>query len=147
MSDLSTNSFWIFLESISLKKQALLLEEVHKLNRENTEKSGQHLDQEVGVPCKDQEPDTCSLVDYLHEVSLVAVAENLEIVEVVGQQKDLDEVQDAEQVAEEVKGVTEDDTIPAPDEKNENVVCPDEEVSKTLVLPTATEEKETTAKR
>uniref|UniRef100_A0A3Q4BRT1 Protein kinase domain-containing protein n=1 Tax=Mola mola TaxID=94237 RepID=A0A3Q4BRT1_MOLML len=36
-------------ESVSLKKQALLLEEVQKLNRENTKKSGQHLDLEAGV--------------------------------------------------------------------------------------------------
>ncbi|XP_041847401.1 myosin light chain kinase 2, skeletal/cardiac muscle [Melanotaenia boesemani] len=65
---------------ISLKKQALLLEEVQKLNKENTEKLGHQLiplDLEAGVSPKDQQPDSpaCNLVDYLREDTQVAVAE------------------------------------------------------------------------
>ncbi|XP_065810182.1 myosin light chain kinase 2, skeletal/cardiac muscle isoform X5 [Labrus bergylta] len=69
-------------ENISLKKQALLLEEVQKLNRENTEKSGQQpssglLDLEAGVSPKDQQlyDPACNLVDYLREDSQVTVTE------------------------------------------------------------------------
>lgn len=77
--------FWHPVEHISHKKQALLLEEVQKLNRENSEKSGQqitpgYLDLEAGMPPKDQEPDASagSLVDYLDEDSQVDVAEKRE---------------------------------------------------------------------
>ncbi|KAM9845036.1 uncharacterized protein mylk4a [Aulostomus maculatus] len=62
-------------EGISLKKkQALLLEEVQKLNLENAEKSGHqlssvYLDLEAGVSPKDQQlaDPKCNLVDYLRE--------------------------------------------------------------------------------
>lgn len=78
----------LFAENISLKKQALLLEEVQKLNRENAEKSEptpEHLDAEAGAPPEDQQPEApvCSLVDSPCEVS--PVEENLQIVEVVDQ--------------------------------------------------------------
>ncbi|XP_029686862.1 myosin light chain kinase 2, skeletal/cardiac muscle isoform X3 [Takifugu rubripes] len=79
-------------ENISLKKQALLLEEVQKLNRENVEKSDlqptpEHLDAEAGAPPEDQQPEApvCSVIDSLCEDS--PVVENLQIIEVVDQEK------------------------------------------------------------
>ncbi|KAK5610807.1 hypothetical protein CRENBAI_026045 [Crenichthys baileyi] len=71
-------------DNISPKKQALLLEEVQKLNRENAEKSGHlfpQLDLEAGAALKDEQPEapTCNLVDYVHEESLAAVAEKLDV--------------------------------------------------------------------
>ncbi|KAM9323336.1 uncharacterized protein mylk4a [Pholidichthys leucotaenia] len=79
-------------EHISVKKQALLLHEVQKLNRENSEKSAfqlidSHLDLEAGVSLKEQQssPPACSLVDYLLEDSQVNVAEKCEVVKDVGE--------------------------------------------------------------
>jgi len=94
---------------MSLKKQALLLEEVQKLNKENAEKSGHQLtplDLEAGVPPKDQQPDSlaCNLVDYLREDS--QVAEKHKAVEAVSEA----EVGDEE--AEEKAAVTEKETKP-----------------------------------
>ncbi|XP_028328065.1 myosin light chain kinase 2, skeletal/cardiac muscle-like isoform X2 [Gouania willdenowi] len=77
-------------DHISSKKHALLLEEVQKLNKENTEKSGHQLttgclDLEAGVSSKDEKPDTftSNLVDYLREDSKVAIAENQKAAEEV----------------------------------------------------------------
>ncbi|XP_047224882.1 myosin light chain kinase 2, skeletal/cardiac muscle [Girardinichthys multiradiatus] len=78
-------------DNISPKKQALLLEEVQKLNRENAEKSGHlfpPLDLEAGVALKDEQPEapTCNLVDYVHEEFLAAVAEKLDVIDVTVKQ-------------------------------------------------------------
>ncbi|MED6251183.1 hypothetical protein ATANTOWER_024796 [Ataeniobius toweri] len=78
-------------DNISPKKQALLLEEVQKLNRENAEKSGHlspPLDLEAGVALKDEQPEasTCNLVDYVHEESLAVVAEKLDVIDVTVKQ-------------------------------------------------------------
>lgn len=88
-----SNGWFIFLfyvENISLKKQALILEEVQKLNLENSEKSDpllttEHLDVEAGAPPEDQQPEVtvCDSVDSLCEDA--RVAENLKIVEVADQ--------------------------------------------------------------
>ncbi|KAM4552614.1 uncharacterized protein mylk4a isoform 3-T3 [Odontesthes bonariensis] len=96
-------------DNMSLKKQALLLEEVQKLNKENAEKSGHQLtplDLEAGVAPKDQQPDslTCNLVDYLREDS--QVAEKHKAVEAISEA----EVGDEE--AEEKAAVTEKETKP-----------------------------------
>ncbi|XP_029381420.1 myosin light chain kinase 2, skeletal/cardiac muscle isoform X2 [Echeneis naucrates] len=80
-------------DHINLKKQVLLLQEVQKLNRGNTEKSADQLtpecvNLETGVPPKDQQPDeqpACDLADYLHEDS--QVAEKHEVVEEVSEAK------------------------------------------------------------
>lgn len=145
-------------------KQVLLLEEVQKLNRENAEKSGQqltpgYLDLEAGVPPEDQHPDTpaCSLVDYLREDSQVTTAEKLEVVEAVSEEEGGEKVQEVEaavtekepkQVEEDVVKETEEDKPPAPEEKKEEVVSPDEEVSKAPEFPAALEDdKDMTATR
>ncbi|XP_012731139.2 myosin light chain kinase 2, skeletal/cardiac muscle isoform X2 [Fundulus heteroclitus] len=78
-------------DNISPKKQALLLEEVQKLNRENTEKSGHlfpPLDLEAGVNYKEEQPEApaCNLVDYVHEDSPTAVAEKPEVTDVTEEQ-------------------------------------------------------------
>ncbi|XP_056913462.1 myosin light chain kinase 2, skeletal/cardiac muscle isoform X4 [Takifugu flavidus] len=106
-------------ENISLKKQALLLEEVQKLNRENVEKSDlqptpEHLDAEAGASPEDQQPEApvCSVIDSLCEDS--PVVENLQIIEVVDQEK----VDDKQA---EVK----------PEEKDEEVVPEHEDTSTT----------------
>lgn len=83
-------------ENISLKKQALLLEEVQKLNRENTEKSAQQpssglLDLEAGVPAKDQQVDasTRNLVDYLREDSQMTLVGEDQEEEVVTEEEEV----------------------------------------------------------
>lgn len=141
-----------FVENVSLKKQVLLLEEVQKLNRENAEKSGQPLtsrypDLEAGVPPKDEQPDTptCSLVDYLREDTQVAVAEKLEVVEAVSEEEYGEKVKaeatiaekKPEPVAEGVVNEIEEDNLPEPEEKKEEVGFPDEEVSKGPEFPAA----------
>uniref|UniRef100_A0A3P8VIX8 Myosin light chain kinase family member 4 n=1 Tax=Cynoglossus semilaevis TaxID=244447 RepID=A0A3P8VIX8_CYNSE len=77
-------------DNISIKKQVLILQEVHKLNKENKEKPGQQftpecLDLEAGVSPTDQPANDspCNLVDFLREDS--QVAENHVVVEKVGE--------------------------------------------------------------
>lgn len=82
----SYKSFFIFLENISLKKQALLLEEVQKLNKQNAETLGllltnDYLDLEAGESTKKQQQ-TCNSLDHLLEDSRGTVAEKQEVVEV-----------------------------------------------------------------
>ncbi|KAF7222445.1 myosin light chain kinase 2, skeletal/cardiac muscle isoform X1 [Nothobranchius furzeri] len=65
---------------ISLKKQVLLLEELQKLNRENTEKSGPQLIPvvlEAGVPPKAPQPEepVSNLPDFLSEDTKITEAE------------------------------------------------------------------------
>ncbi|KAM4556752.1 uncharacterized protein mylk4a [Fundulus diaphanus] len=86
-------------DNISPKKQALLLEEVQKLNRENTEKSGHllpPLDLEAGVNYKEEQPEdpACNLVDYVHEDSPTAVAEKPEVTDVTEEQVEDEEPED-----------------------------------------------------
>lgn len=136
-------------------KQALLLEEVQKLNRENAEKSGPqptsgYLDLEAAVPPKDQQPDTpaYSLVDYLREDSQVTVAEKLEVVETVGEEEDGEKVQEVEAVPTEKKpklveedAAKEKDDMPTANKgKKEEVISPNEEVSKAPEVPDALED-------
>lgn len=133
-----------FVENISLKKQALLLEEVQKLNRENAEKSGplqtpEHLDVEAGAPPEDQQPQAsaCSSVDSPCEDS--PVVENLEIVEVVDQQnvddkqaevkpeeKDEDAVKDSEDAPETAEDLNQ-EVVPLEEEAPELRAAPEDE--------------------
>ena len=68
-------------DTISLKKQALLLEEVQKLNRENAERSDPNLspgllDLEAGGPLKPERGSTSpNLLDFILEVPKAPVAE------------------------------------------------------------------------
>ncbi|XP_069548178.1 myosin light chain kinase 2, skeletal/cardiac muscle isoform X1 [Brachyistius frenatus] len=135
-------------DNISLKKQALLLEEVHKLNRENIEKSSHQLtpgflDLEAGVPPKDQQPDAsaCNLVDYLREDSQVAVAEKHEAVE----EEDVEEKvpegdaavqeKEAEPDVEEAVEQKEEEKLKIPEEKQEKHASFAEEVAEVPELP------------
>ncbi|KAM3604065.1 uncharacterized protein V6R79_005895 [Siganus canaliculatus] len=133
-------------ENKSLKKQALLLEEVQKLNRENTEKSSQQLpheclDLEAGVPPKDQQADASAynLVDYLREDSRAA-AEKQTVPEAVSAEEDGKEVQrEAEaEVKEsepkmEVEVREEEEKLPAKEEEVKQVISPEEEVAEVSV--------------
>ncbi|XP_038159729.1 myosin light chain kinase 2, skeletal/cardiac muscle isoform X1 [Cyprinodon tularosa] len=88
-------------DSISPKKQALLLEEVQKLNKENTEKSSSlfpPLDLEAGGTVKDEKPElpSCNLVDYVHEENQANVAEEPEVVQATEEQKDEEQKDDNE---------------------------------------------------
>ncbi|KAM8728095.1 uncharacterized protein mylk4a isoform 2-T2 [Acanthopagrus schlegelii] len=142
-------------ENVSLKKQALLLEEVQKLNRENAEKSGQqltpgHLDLEAGVPPKDQLPDAsaCNLVNFLREDS-----QKDEVVEATSEEMVGEKVQQAEALVTEkepeldVEGVVkekDEEKLPVAEEKKEEVISSEEE-AKASELPLAQEdEKEPT---
>ncbi|XP_022613830.1 myosin light chain kinase 2, skeletal/cardiac muscle-like isoform X2 [Seriola dumerili] len=148
-------------DHISLKKQVLLLQEVQKLNRENTEKSGHQLtpeclDLEAGVPPKAQQPDqqpACNLVDYLREDS--PVAEKHEVVEAVGEEEVGEKVPEGEVVVteqepkldvEDVVEEKEDEKLQVPQEKKEEEASAVEEVAKAPELPAAPDnEKEPTA--
>ncbi|XP_018532009.1 myosin light chain kinase 3 isoform X1 [Lates calcarifer] len=139
-------------DNISLKKQALLLQEVQKLNRENAEKSGHGLVPgypgvvETGVPPKDQQPDAPArnLVDYLCEDS--QVAESREVVEEVSEEVEVGEkVAEAEPKldAEDLVKEKEDEKLEVPEEKQEEEASVAEEVAKGPELPVAPEnEKE-----
>ncbi|XP_023126249.2 myosin light chain kinase 2, skeletal/cardiac muscle isoform X2 [Amphiprion ocellaris] len=145
-------------ENISLKKQALLLEEVQKLNRENAEKSGHqltpgYLDLEAGVPPKDQKADDpeSNLVDFLREDSHDAVADKHEAV--------CEEEEVGEKVPEEEATATEKDAKPdvedavkqkeeekLPEIKEEVPVSASEESAEVPETPPSQEvEKEVTA--
>lgn len=141
-----------FVEHISLKKQALLLEEVQKLNQENVEKSGQqlssgHLDLEAGVSPEDEQRDlpACSLVDYQCEESYTEG--KLEAVEVATEAEEFEEkVQDEEQlVVEDVITEKEEDKLPALEEEKVEEVSSGVEGSKAAL--SAAQEKEVAASR
>ncbi|XP_049889132.1 myosin light chain kinase 2, skeletal/cardiac muscle isoform X5 [Epinephelus moara] len=139
-------------ENISLKKQALLLNEVQKLNRENAEKSGHQLapgclDLEAGVAPKDQQPDTsaCNLVNYLREDTEAAADEKQEgVVAISEEEEGKEKVQEAAVTEKkpklDVQKKKEEEKLP--EEKKEEVAAPDEEVAKAPELPAAPKEKE-----
>ncbi|XP_049454826.1 myosin light chain kinase 2, skeletal/cardiac muscle isoform X3 [Epinephelus fuscoguttatus] len=139
-------------ENISLKKQALLLDEVQKLNRENAEKSGHQLapgclDLEAGVAPKDQQPDTsaCNLVNYLREDTEAAADEKQEgVVAISEEEEGKEKVQEAAVTEKKpklnVEKKKEEEKLP--EEKKEKVAAPDEEVAKAPELPAAPKEKE-----
>ncbi|KAM6989148.1 uncharacterized protein mylk4a [Tautogolabrus adspersus] len=132
-------------ENISLKKQALLLEEVQKLNRENTEKSGQQpssglLDLEAGVSPKDQQLNdpACNLVDYLREDSQVTVNEGDQAEETVAEEEE-EEVEEKAADTEKEPELEEKDS--EPEGKKDESASPAEDV----VEAAPEEEKELTA--
>lgn len=132
---------------------------MQKLNKENTEKSGQQLspgllDLEAGVSPKDQQPDTsaCNLVDYLREDAKAAVAGEDQVEEVVTEEEEEEE----EEVEEEVTADKE--KTPTPEEKEEEkpgkqeekkdeVTAPEEEVKAQELPAVPEEEKELAASR
>lgn len=145
-----------------MKKQVLLLQEVQKLNRENTEKSGQQLtpespDPEAGVPPKDEQPDqqpACNLLDYLHEDS--QAVEKQEVVEAVSE--DVEEktpegeavvTEQEPKLDEEYAAVEkEDEKLKVPEEKKEEEAVVVQEEAEAPELPAPhEEEKELSATR
>ncbi|XP_042354375.1 myosin light chain kinase 2, skeletal/cardiac muscle isoform X2 [Plectropomus leopardus] len=137
-------------ENISLKKQALLLEEVQKLNKENAEKSGQqltpgYLDLEAGVSPKDQQPDTSTqnLVDYLREDSQAAVVKKDEVAEAASEEEGGEKVHEAAVTEKEPKldKVKEKKKEKLPEEKEKEVTSPDKEAAKAPELPAAREDE------
>lgn len=142
---------YFHVETISMKKQALLLEEVQKLNRENSEKSDpllttEHLDVEAGAPPEDQKAEVpvCTSVDSLCEDSLIA--ETLEIVEVVdqGQLDDKQAEVKLEETLEDVVKESEDTSVMA-EEINKEVVSLEEEAPE--LIAATEDEKESTPAR
>lgn len=134
-----------------MKKQALLLEEVQKLNRENSEKSDpllttEHLDVEAGVPPEDQKAEVpvLSSVDSLCEDS--PIAETLEIIEVIdqGQVDDKQAEVKLEETLEDVVKESEDASATA-EEINKEVVTLDEEAPELIAAPV--DEKDSTPAR
>ncbi|XP_034559332.1 myosin light chain kinase 2, skeletal/cardiac muscle isoform X2 [Notolabrus celidotus] len=131
-------------ENFSLKKQALLLEEVQKLNQENKEKSGQQLspgllDLEAGVSPKDQQldaPATGILVDL--KDAKVTVAEEDQAEEVFTEEEEEEEVEpDTEQPKLEEK---EEEKLTEQEEKKDEVSAPEEE-DKAAELPAVPEQE------
>lgn len=143
--------FIYFIENISPKKQALILEEVQKLNLENSEKSDpllttEHLDVEAGAPPEDQQPEVtvCDSVNSLCEDA--QVAENLEIVEVVDQaevenkQAELRPEENEDDAGEEIE-----DASTTAEAKKQEVLSLEEEVPELSAAPE--DEKESTPTR
>lgn len=144
---LISNEWFIILfyvENISLKKQALILEEVQKLNLENSEKSDpllttEHLDVEAGAPPEDQQPEVtvCDSVDSLCEDA--RVAENLKIVEVVDQveaedkQAELKLEENEDDVVKEIEdaSTTAEEVLPLKEEVPELSAAPQDEKEST----------------
>uniref|UniRef100_A0A8C5DSP1 Myosin light chain kinase 2, skeletal/cardiac muscle-like n=1 Tax=Gouania willdenowi TaxID=441366 RepID=A0A8C5DSP1_GOUWI len=137
-------------DHISSKKHALLLEEVQKLNKENTEKSGHQLttgclDLEAGVSSKDEKPDTftSNLVDYLREDSKVAIAENQKAAEEVITEEKEPEVPDLC----DAKNKNKESAATGADQAKDGSISPvlagkdKTEVTTTNVKPAVTEEK------
>ncbi|XP_071782628.2 uncharacterized protein mylk4a [Centroberyx gerrardi] len=97
-------------DTISLKKQVLLLEDVEKLNKENAEKSGHQLppaclDLEAGVSPEDPQlgSSSCNLLDYLREDSKAPVAEKDDLPEGVDEEEDGQKVSEGEAAAKETE--------------------------------------------
>lgn len=139
--------FFFNEEHISLKKQALILEEVQKLNLENSEKSDtllttEHLDVEAGALPEDQQPEVtvCGSVDS-------RVAESLEIVEVVDQvEVEVEQPRDLKPEENEFDVVKEiEDASTTAKEKNQEVLPLEEEVPELSAAPE--NEKESTPTR
>ncbi|XP_040027954.2 uncharacterized protein mylk4a isoform X4 [Gasterosteus aculeatus] len=123
-------------ESISLKKQILLFEEVQKLNRENAEKSGHqltggNLDLEAASSPEDQQPDApdCNLVDGLQKDPQAAVDDEHKVVEAVAEDGFGEKVNEAEGTEKEPKLHVEE----VEEEKKED--APSEEVTEAPQLP------------
>ncbi|AWP03996.1 myosin light chain kinase 2 skeletal/cardiac muscle-like [Scophthalmus maximus] len=147
-------------DNISMKKQVLLLQEVQKLNRANTEKSDHqlttgYLDLEAGVSPKDQQLNAsgCNLVDYLREDS--EAAESHEVVEALSEEEVGAEVPEGEagvtgqepklDVKDAVKG-DEEETLKVTEEKEEEEASAADEVAEAPELPAVHDnEKEPTA--
>ncbi|XP_072220414.1 uncharacterized protein mylk4a [Leuresthes tenuis] len=128
-------------DNMSLKKQALLLEEVQKLNKENAEKSGHQLtplDLEAGVSPEDQRPDSlaCNLVDYLREDSQAVEAvseaevgdEEAEEKAAVTEKETKPDVEDVEQKKDEEKlpGETQEESVSVDEVSEAHVLHEDE---------------------
>lgn len=143
--------FLINVENISLKKEALILEEVQKLNLENSEKSDpllttEYLAVEAGAHPEDQQPEVtvCSLVDSLCENS--RIAENLEIVEVVDQVEVEDKQAELKPKENEYDVVKEtEDASTTAEEKKQEVLPLKEDVPELSAAPG--DEKESTPTR
>nr|XP_040027954.1 myosin light chain kinase 2, skeletal/cardiac muscle-like isoform X4 [Gasterosteus aculeatus aculeatus] len=123
-------------ESISLKKQILLFEEVQKLNRENAEKSGHqltggNLDLEAASSPEDQQPDAPdrNLVDGLQKDPQAAVDDEHKVVEAVAEDGFGEKVNEAEGTEKEPKLHVEE----VEEEKKED--APSEEVTEAPQLP------------
>ncbi|XP_014329525.2 myosin light chain kinase 2, skeletal/cardiac muscle-like isoform X2 [Xiphophorus maculatus] len=147
--------------NISPKKQALLLEEVQKLNKENTEKMGQlflQLDLESGVTPKDEQPQApaCNLVDYVHEDSQATVAEEREAKAVTEEQIEEEETKEkavpvddvvqkkAEEKKPEVPKEQQKENISASEEQIEVSEMPSSYVDKKEEIATSDDDKEAT---
>lgn len=129
---------FLSVENISLKKQALLLEEVQKLNRENAAKSGHQLsslDLEAGVPPKDQrmEVPTRSLVDYLHEDTQNAEAEKQEVKEAVSEEQIKDEKPEEKSAVSDKKSEPAEEREVGKKEGEEKLEVPEETQAETII--------------
>lgn len=128
------------------------MEEVQKLNLENSEKSDtllttEHLDVEAGALPEDQQPEVtvCGSLDSLCEES--RVAESLEIVEVVDQvEVEVEKPRDLRPEENKVDVVKEiEDASTTAEEKNQEVLPLEEEVPELSAAPE--NEKESTPTR
>ncbi|XP_029930117.1 myosin light chain kinase 2, skeletal/cardiac muscle isoform X2 [Myripristis murdjan] len=117
-------------DTVSLRKQALLLEEVQKLNRENAEKSRHQLtpgslDLEAGVSPEDANLDSssCNLLDYLREDSKVPVAERDDLCEGKNVEEDGQKGNEDKAAVKETETKLEEDLVK---EKEEGLEVPEE---------------------
>lgn len=127
------------------------MEEVQKLNLENSEKSDpllttEHVDVEAGALPEDQQPEVtvCGSVDSLCEESLVT--ESLEIVEVVDQvEVEVEQTRDLKPEENEVDVVKEIEDASTTAEEKQEVLPLEEEVPELSAAPE--NEKESTPTR
>lgn len=146
------------VDNISPKKQALLLEEVQKLNKENAEKSGQlftPLDLESGVAPEDEQAEapTCNLLDYEHEDFQAAVTEKPEVRDVIEEQIMYKELEEKAALTEKAvddvvqqKPVEEEKPAVPEELEKENIFASEEEI-KISAVPASDEDKKEVANR
>ncbi|XP_054888914.1 myosin light chain kinase 2, skeletal/cardiac muscle isoform X1 [Poeciliopsis prolifica] len=134
-------------DNISPKKQALLLEEVQKLNKENTEKTDQlflQLDLESGVSPKDKQPEAPAhnLVDYVQEDSQATVAEERESTGVIEEQTEKEETKEqAVPVDDVVQNIAEEEKPEVPREQQKENISASEEQIEVSEMPSSDVDK------
>lgn len=132
----------------------MLLEEVQKLNKENTEKMGQlflQLDLESGVTPKDEQPQApaCNLVDYVHEDSQATVAEDREAKGVIEEPIEEEETKEkAVPVDDVVQKKAEEEKPEVPKEQQkENISASEEQIEVSEMPSSDVDKKEEIATR
>lgn len=117
------SSFLFYIDSASVRKQALLLEEVQKLNRENAERSISSTASEA------EEPLSQNLLDFILDQAKVPVVEHEELLP-DSQESSIESVEEEEKAEEEKADDIQDEADEVVDKSEEELKEVVEEESK-----------------